>query len=411
MKKYLLLFTIALFYTISYSQQLNWTPIADFPISGRYAPFSFMIGNDFYAGSGVNNLSSSVAIDDLYGYDSISDTWVSKAAIPGNVELYAASTFTLNDGNAYVVDGELPGSYNYSSTLWQYNPTTDAWTAKAPFIGTTGYTGTSFSIGRYGFVGLTFSPYIKHFYRYDSQTDTWTQIADYPGTARQSASSFVVDGIAYVGLGNNQNDNSVGYTDFYKYDTIYGNWSPIATFPGRSRRDCASISLNGKGYIIGGIDSTSNIIYNDVWQYDPQLDAWTQLDSFAGSEIRVPAFGSNGASFAIVGMGEDASRGISNHLWKTTAINTSVTNVDQNPSRIWFNKNRVSIRFQEALSNADNFTLYDISGREISKTLLQKGESNFDISLSSISSGVYLYRVTSLQQGAEIKNGKIVVMQ
>ena len=405
MKNTLLSLTFSILCLTGYSQ-LTWTPIADFPQGGRYAAFSFMIGNNFYTGSGTS--STSVQVDDLYEYDSLSNSWIAKASIPGGINLAAASPFVIN-GMAYVCDGALPGSFNYNSTLWQYDPVADSWTAMDTFPGVLGYTATSFAIGHYGFMGLSYSPYFNTFYRYNSQTNVWDTIAPFPGEARQSASSFVIGSTAYVGLGNNQNNNTISCTDFYRYDTLSGRWSAIAAFPGSSRRDCASFVLNGKGYIVGGIDSTTTYINNEIWEYDPDIDVWTQLDTFPQSGLRVGSYGSNGSTFAIAGMGEKTDLTFSDHLWKTSVFATSVTNIDQNVFKVWHFGNTVHISTQEPLSDAATFSLYDVSGKKVSETVLAKGQESFDVVLSQFASGIYIYNISSGGVNNATHNGKIVL--
>jgi hypothetical protein len=365
-----------------------------------------MIGNNFYTGSGT--LSSSVQVDDLYEYDSLSDSWLTKASIPGGVELAATSPFVIN-GKAYVCDGALPGSFNYNTTLWQYDPVADSWAAMDTFPGIPGYTATSFSIGPYGYMGLSYSPYFNTFYRYNSLTNVWDTIPPFPGEARQSASSFVINGVAYVGLGNNQNHNTINCTDFYRYDTLSGRWSAIATFPGRSRRDCASFVLNGKGYIVGGIDSTSTYINNETWEYDPDADQWTQLNAFPQSGVRVGSYASNGSTFAIVGMGENSAFTPTDSMWKTSVITTSVTNVDQNVFKVWHSGNTVHISTQQPLSDAATFSLYDVSGKKVSDNILPKGEASFNIALGQFVSGMYIYNISSEGVNKATHNGKIIL--
>jgi N-acetylneuraminic acid mutarotase len=402
MKNILTLFILSVFSLLGFTQQLTWTSIGDFPQGGR-APQYFMIGSDIYVQGGLNSISSSVAVDDLYKYDLTSDSWTSLSPIPGGLDIYGADAFVIN-GMGYICDGQISGGF-YNTALWQYNPSTDTWTSKATYPGTSGYSGIAFSIGQYGYRGLTYEPYTNTIYRYNSQTDVWDTIAPFPGVARQSASSFVINGVAYVGLGAVQpsTGSDVNYNDFYKYDPASGTWSQIDSFPGAGRFNANSFSLNGKGYVVGGTQQNSPS-FNDVWEYDPQANTWTQLDTFpihCRSQVAV----SNGTS-AIVGLGEDNTGNLTAHLWKADAI-TSITEVEQNTSRIWFYDNSIHVRFQKALSDIADLNLYDVSGKKVSSTILQKGQSSFDISIASVSDGIYLYSVSS--QDISNNNGKLVV--
>jgi len=408
MKNKLLLILIVVATMKGYSQQLTWTPIADLP-SPRYEALSFMIGNDFYVGCGITTLSPTVAAaNDLWKYESSSNSWIQKSSLPVGLNIYGANTFVIN-GKAYVVDGQIiNGPYN--SGLWQYDPVVDSWTAMASFPGTPGYTATSFSIGPYGFIGLGFMPYVNSFYCYNSLTDSWSQIASYPGGGNQGASAFVLNGKAYIGGGGVQVGSSfVNYNDYYSYDTTSGQWSPIASFPGTARRYGPVFTLNGKGYIIGGAGATSSDIYNDVWEYDPATNTWTQINNFPVS-IWAAAYGSTD-SVAIAGLGQNASGIISHQLWETNISSYATPPLSQlapNIPSIWFYNNMVYVRFPQVLSDDNSFDLYDLSGRRVSSTMLQTGESSFDISVEQQSDGAYFYNVNSAN-GSKNYKGKMIV--
>jgi N-acetylneuraminic acid mutarotase len=412
MKKTLFTFFVFITSVSIYAQHLVWTPIADFP-NVRYATHSFMIGSKFYVGGGLSSYPPPVANSDLQEYDSATNVWTQKASLPGNLSIYGASSFVLN-GKGYMVCGEIvPGSYNYNSTLYEYDPTSDSWSSKATFPGSGRYTATSFSIGNYGFVGLGFSPLTNTFYKYDPNADAWSQIDSFPGigTGRQSPSSFVIGGTAYVGAGGEQiGSNFINYHDFYKYDTATGHWTVVAPMPGAATRNAFSFSLNGKGYVIGGIDSAYNVL-NNTWEYDPQSNTWAELDTFVGSSLEEGATGYN-SNYAIIGLGQanGANYPFTTKLWKTSGVNTGITDVTQNKSHIWFYGNTAHVRFEKSLSESTSFTLYDLNGREIITSELKKGESDFDISLNQFSDGMYVYTVPAATQNESKLSGKFVII-
>lgn len=112
----------------------------------------------------------------------------------------------------------------------------------------------------------------------------WEKMADYPGPERFFPVSFVLGNKAYVGGG------AVGRRDFHAYDPVANVWQPLADLPvGRS--EAVHFALNGKGYMVTGIDSMGNT--QEVWEYDPSNDAWTQKNDFPG------AARSDAASFVI----------------------------------------------------------------------------------------------------------------
>jgi N-acetylneuraminic acid mutarotase len=405
MKKNALLCLLLTSYILGYSQSLNWTPIADYP-HPSFWPASFMIGDDLYVSGGLVSSSPVVGTNDLQEYDPTTNTWTSKSSLPAGTNLYCASSFTIN-GMGYILNGQIVNG-SYSTGLWQYNPTSDTWTAMAPFPGTPNYTASSFSIGPYGFLGLGYLPYTDSFYCYNSQTNIWYPIQTFPGAARQGAVAFVINGIAYVGLGGTQNGGIfVNHSDFYKYDTISNTWSAVASFPDTPRIDAQSFVMNGKGYVVAGMGSVGTDLTSVVWEYDPLANSWTQLNDFPISFRSGMGNGNN--NYAVVGLGQNLAQNYTSQLWKTSSKANSVLEVSQDVQKIWFYNNIVHIQFLEPLQDDAIFSLHDVSGREIIKIVLQKGESKYEISTSTLNDGLYLYSMFSSTDMLLKSNGKVIV--
>jgi N-acetylneuraminic acid mutarotase len=352
-----------------------------------------------------------VATNELQAYTVQTNTWAQKASLPAGVNMYGGVAFALN-GKGYICHGEVPqagGGYSYSSDLWEYDPSSDSWAAKASYPGTLGYTAVSFSIGQYGYLGLGFRPYVDSFYRYDSQSDTWSPIAVYPGQARQGSSAFVINGIAYVGLGGYQNGGSfVNLPDFYKYDPGTGAWSAIAPYPDTARIDCQAFTFGGKGYIVSGMASVTADLTNRVWEYDPQNDSWRRINSFPAAFRSGMGCSNAGNTYAIVGLGADPAQNLLNHLWKTIKAD-DIPEESPNVTKVWFNSDAVHIRLEKSAAADYSFALYDLSGRKVMTAFLNKGENAFDLSLIQMSGGMYLYKITSSGDAAEKFEGKILV--
>ncbi len=62
---------------------------------------------------------------------------------------------------------------------------------------------------------------------------------------------------------------------FTSYAQSY--WEQTAQFSGTPRHGAGSFTLNGYGYIAGGMDSSTQIL-SEVWKYDAGNDAWTQMN-------------------------------------------------------------------------------------------------------------------------------------
>jgi N-acetylneuraminic acid mutarotase len=57
-------------------------------------------------------------------------------------------------------------------------------------------------------------------------------------------------------------------------------WLNKDTFPGLARAAAAGFSINGAGYIVGGIEEASNAALSEVWSYNPVSDSWIQKNSY-----------------------------------------------------------------------------------------------------------------------------------
>ena len=93
--------------------------------------------------------------------------------------------------------------------MYEYNPGTNAWTAKANFPGIARYYGTSLAIGNKGYIGMGLSNavgYLNDWYEYDPANNFWGQKTNYGGEGRRWAIGFAIGTRGYVGLGSNSFD-------------------------------------------------------------------------------------------------------------------------------------------------------------------------------------------------------------
>lgn len=101
-------------------------------------------------------------------------------------------------------------------------------------------------------------------------TAQWQQISDFPGTARDDAAAFSYYCKVYVGTGM-----EVGWSltnDWWRYDVIQQSWQQVASLPATPRQYATAHSIEGIGYLFGGLDATGPL--NELWTYDTALDQW-----------------------------------------------------------------------------------------------------------------------------------------
>jgi len=138
-------------------------------------------------------------------------------------------------------------------------------------------------------------------WEYNIIKDEWSEIKSFTAEARISPISFVIGNYAIVGTGRSNTE----FNNFRKYNSVISDWEEIANHENlEARYDAVAFSLNGKGYLVGGI--SNRVIMNDVWQYDLELDSWEKMNNFpvsfnggisiSGNNRVFTGFGSSGSS-------------------------------------------------------------------------------------------------------------------
>ncbi len=85
-------------------------------------------------------------------------------------------------------------------------------------------------------------------------------------------------------------DGTTTYFDFAEYVPSVDGWVIRANYPGYGTRGAKGVSLNGKGYVVGGTLNSSTPYSNQMWEYDPNTDTWTR-------QANIPLGATSGASF------------------------------------------------------------------------------------------------------------------
>lgn len=177
------------------------------------------------------------------------------------------------------------------------------WVGRATFPGVPMGSGASFVIGNNAYVGTGINPQTPNFRLvtmfkysaapistasptgYDSAYGAWTQVASFPGAPRSNAVGFAVNGKGYIGTGIG-NDGVTVYADFFSYDPNSNTWSnqvdSLHDQDGKHpRKDAVAFSFDNSAYVLTGTDL--NYTFADVWKYDPGSNTWTQKPFMPGS--------------------------------------------------------------------------------------------------------------------------------
>jgi hypothetical protein len=291
----------------SKTQNGNWVYRGDFNGMSRSESVSFVIGDNAYVGTGVDN--NFTRYNDfwqlsLYGSNC---SWYQVATATGMPPRSSAVAFSVA-GQGYVGTG-TNGTIAYSD-FWHYDPLANRWN-QISGIGdklngpSPRYDAVAFGIESvgYGYVGTgnNYLGYLKDFWQYDPVKDEWTQKVSYDGTKRTGAIALVYHNQGYLvtGLGT----GGVAVNDFWKFDPSLpdssawtqmrhiSNYSPeayddsyttIARWKGVGFV-MAGVRSNGggdKAYITTGINGS---LYTWTWEYDFASDLWTEKTPFERS--------------------------------------------------------------------------------------------------------------------------------
>lgn len=273
----------------------NWYHrVGDFEGIARRNAVGFALGNFGYVGLGYS--SNQERLKDFWEYNAQQRFWTQKAQFGGTARQDAVA-FSI--GNKSYVGTGYDG--DYKNDFWEYDPATNKWTEATPLPTTSGSVGrqyaTAFVVNNKAYVGLGYDGNFRQdFYEYtpNAEGGAWNQVTSFIGGKRQGASAFVLNGKAYVGFG--RANTGVVQQDLYEFNPGGSEvWVRKADLEDNARSNAVAVSLNEKGYIIGGIGTTS---IKDVWEYDPAADTWTQKTSFEGSKRSYPiGFALNGVIY------------------------------------------------------------------------------------------------------------------
>ncbi len=132
-----------------------------------------------------------------------------------------------------------------------------------------------------------------------TKAQTWKEVKELPSQKRRAARSFTIDGKGYVIGGVTSSGPS---DELWQYDPATNTWSQKADFPGNPRRSPVAFSIGKKGYY--GTGSSTYGVHRDLWEYDPKTDSWTQkssIPSWAPAREMATAWALNGKGY--IGMG------------------------------------------------------------------------------------------------------------
>lgn len=185
----------------------KWTKKADLPANGIADAGVFVVNNKAYIIGGAQDNTGNNTTNKVWEYDAVANKWTAKKAYPGADGIQHPMAFSLN-GKGYVTCGaaSIGSSAANTNKTFEYNPSSDTWSAKKEFPSDTGRRGgVSFVINNKAYCGLggTYSTYPNNFYTYDVANDSWHYLTggEFLNKGRMFGIAAVANNKAYVGAG------------------------------------------------------------------------------------------------------------------------------------------------------------------------------------------------------------------
>ena len=223
-------------------------------------------------------------------YDVASNVWAYGPQLPQpNNHGMAASV----NGKIYLIGGQTladdpPGTNSYVNTVYELNPATGLWVAKAP-MPTARSSGVAVVHDGKIYVAGGRPPREKDFAVYDPATDSWEVLPELP-SQRNHMTGAAINGRIHIvggriGLGLGQ----FMTTAHEVFNPQTRTWTTAAPML-RARSGMNSIMARGCFHVWGG--EGPGIMFADHDYYDPRTNQWASL-----LPMPTPVHGVNGAAF------------------------------------------------------------------------------------------------------------------
>lgn len=271
-----------------------WSAAPSMP-TGRANLAAAALGGKVYSVGGTVAFS---AQNGLTEFDPATGMWTPRAPMILPRALLAAAPA---GGQLYAMggsDGFFAGSTPLAS-VERYDPTTDAWTMRAPMsaprqgLAAGTVNGIIYAAG--GGAGPE-GPVLATLEAYDPASDTWTQRAPMP-TPRWLVAGGVIDGIFYVVGGRNGTSD---LSTVEAYNPATNTWTARAPLP-VPLAGAASAVADGVLYVMVGRLYEQSVVY----AYDPVADAWSVKTPMRTPLSELAAASLNGIVYAIGGSSTD----------------------------------------------------------------------------------------------------------
>jgi hypothetical protein len=140
----------------------------------------------------------------------------------------------------------------------------------------------AFAVGTMGYISAGMGccgANAKDLYQYNPSTNSWTARANYTtGFGLYNATGFGIGTKGYLVTG--EDDAGVTPQTLRQWEQSTNTWSVTVPFPGSGRQQSTSFVVNNCGYVITGRDGTGSLA--EVWRFCPPTVLPIELAGFTG---------------------------------------------------------------------------------------------------------------------------------
>jgi len=259
----------------------GWSKSDALPVALQQAASDQLNGIIYVAGGIDSNFN---AVSTLYGFNPETNASTQLANMPG--AKYGQAIADVN-GQLYLAEGNN-GSQN-TADLWIYDPPTNTWTT-GPSLSQSCGGGVAANMSGQLYVYCVYGGgTINLFESYNPTSGNWTNLVG-PAYVHGGGTGAAINGKFYLasgGGGNNQGNDQLEV-----YDPIANVWSTLASLPTNTGTAYAyNGAINGELWVIGGYNGA---FVNTVEIYDPYKNSWqtgTSLRETSGYGTAATAYG------------------------------------------------------------------------------------------------------------------------
>ena len=243
----------------------SWATRAALPTARQEVAVA-ALGERIYVIGGFGAAAEPVAT--VEAYDVATDTWTAPAPYPVPVHHAAAAVVA---GRLYVVGGYTGGRVSWSRlvSLYEYDPTRNAWVARAAMPTPRGALAVAVVGDRLHALGGDADGVTGAHEVYDPRSDRWTSAATMP-TARDHLAAVAVGGRVWA-LGGRASFFGTQYANVEIYDPATDSWRVGAPLP-VGRGGIAAVAIGDRVYVFGG--EAPLRIFNANEMYEPAGNRW-----------------------------------------------------------------------------------------------------------------------------------------